>query len=279
MAKFKIDSYKLNDKDKVVVRVGRDLLFKFHKHFEEVDKNLNLFKINKQSYYNVDNANHICQYINIFNKFYDDDKEYLNAMINLKYQIDSKSMAYGLDVFIYDVIEYLLSDSMIKKIWKLVNDNYSIDLEASDEPIKEDAQVLQFNNSHGRQVMALSVACKLTIPLVCHYHAKRGVELAKSYHARGDREISDKEYYYKIFCSYFPLFQGDCDLLNKLIATAMMQVSRTVRDDSGMWNRSRNRNLTPTIQIPKLMVSVVNDLLPKYLNNRVFISVMYIETW
>jgi hypothetical protein len=261
MPSIKIDSVKLKDSDRIARRSNKDIVISFDKVFDNANNNLNLFVILKSGYNK--NADHFCQYINVFCKYYDEDAEYLTGMLDIKYQIDNKDMAYGFNTFMNDILSYILSDTMVEKILKLVEDQYSINL-STDEKLKEDAQALQFENDHGKAIMAISVACKLTVPLLCHYYAKRGQEMAIAAHARGERELTEKEYFNKVYLYYFPLFQGETDLYNKLVVTANMHINRAIQSEDKMWKRARNKNITPNIQCTRVMNACMIDLLPKY---------------
>ena len=70
-----------------------------------------------------------------------------------------------------DICNYLLTDSIVQKINQMVDDYYDIDLSPSDSLKNIDLHALQFMNDHGKSIMALSIAYKLTIPVVCHYYA------------------------------------------------------------------------------------------------------------
>jgi hypothetical protein len=117
-------------------------------------------------------------------------------------------------------------------------------------------------NEHGKSLMALAVAYKLTIPIVCHYYAVKIDELIEISKARDEKPLGNKEYLYKIFISYFPLFQKDADLFNKLAVSVNSHLTNSLYEKV-MWNRAKNKGITPTIQLNKLLLSIVVDLIPK----------------
>ena len=90
----------------------------------------------------------------------------------------------------------------------MVDDYYEIDLSPTDDIKDIDLHALQFMNEHGKALMALAVAYKLTIPIVCHYYAVNSEKMAELSIARGENPLTIKDYLYKVFVSYFPLFQG-----------------------------------------------------------------------
>lgn len=241
---------------------GKNIYVAFDKCFN-VDNitNLNTFIITKNAY--SKNIDCTCRYSNIFFKVYDTDKEFLSALLVIKYQIDNKTVHYPLASFISDICEYLLSDSIIKKIFAMVNDYYSIDLTPSDEVKNIDLHALQFMNEHGKALMALSIAYKLTIPVVCHYYAVNAESIAELYKVKKLPPLTIKNYLYQIFLSYMPLFQGNSELYNKLVVTVNAHLTATRASEKIMWGRARNKKVTPTTYADRLVEAIIVDLLPK----------------
>ena len=260
--KINIDSENLKLKETYYKKSGKHIVVEFDKCFNVDGNNLNLFMITKNAY--SKKADVICRYSNVFFNYYDKDKEFLTALLNIKYQIDSKTMGYYLQTFISDVIEYLLSDSIVNKINKMVDDFYSIDLTPTKE-IKElyGPNALQFMNEHGKSIMALAVAYKLTIPVVSHYYAVKSEEMSQIYKHKGEKMLTNKNYLYKVFVKYFPLFENDSDIFNKLAITANSHITSTQSSDKIMWSRAEYKNITPTIHLNRLIASIIVDLIPK----------------
>lgn len=282
-----VDSYEFKKDDKVAVRYDgiskkeSGIVYQFDNFFESLNGNTNLnrFVISRAAYFNK--VDHYCKYINFFIKFYDPDKEYLTNLIKIKYQVDSNLLSYPINSFISDVIEYILSDSMIDKINSMVEDEYAIDLSA-DGSIDEgvDLHALQFTNEHAKSIYAISVACKLTLPILSHYYKVRQHEMIKAAKTLGKKELSIPSYFYAIFLKYFPLFQKDVQLVNKLYVTATLYMNR---QDTGMVERAENKAITKHIQINNSLMTIITELLPKYdfnqnaikMNHVAFPSIIY----
>lgn len=256
-----IDSEFLKIKNPIYMKADKSIYVAFDKEFAKENINLNQFLIPKLAYSN--NADEICRYANIFLKNYDKDKEFLSALLSIKFQIDCSSIDYPLSSFNTDIIKYILSDTMIKKIFKMVDDYYDIDLTPKKELKNIDLHALQFCNEHGRAIMALAIAYKLTIPVVCHYYAIKSDKMAEIARVTKKNEPNIKEFIYNIFASYIPLFSNYFDLYNKLVVTINSHLTQTRSSEKVMWNRAVNRKITPTTYVEKVIESIIVDLIPK----------------
>ena len=262
MKLYDIDSEREIIHPSIYRKDGKNITVSFDKCFnvDNIDS-LNTFLITKTAY--SKNLDSICRYSNIFFKEYDQDKEFLSALLVIKYQIDNKTIQYPVSSFLYDICEYLLSDSIIKKIFKMIDDYYCIDLSPTDEVKNLDLHALQFMNEHGKAMMGLSIAYKLTIPIICHYYAINSEAMAEMNKIKKLPALTIKNYLYQMFISFFPLFQGDSELFNKLVVTVNSHLTATKNSEKVLWARARNKKITPTIYADKLVEAVVVDLLPK----------------
>lgn len=262
MKLYDIDSDREVVKPSLYKKDGKNVYVSFDKCFN-VDNlvNLNTFVITKSAY--SKNLDSICRYSNVFFKVYDQDKEFLSALLVMKYQIDNKNIQYPFTSFLSDICEYLLSDNIIKKIFRMVDDYYSIDLSPTEEVKNLDLHALQFMNEHGKAMMALSIAYKLTIPIICHYYAVNSETMAEINRIKKLPPLTIKNYLYRIFTSFFPLFQGDSELFNKIVVTVNTHLTATKNSEKILWARGKNKKITPTIYADKLVEAVIVDLLPK----------------
>lgn len=262
MKLYDIDSERESIHPAVYKKDGKNVTVSFDKCFnvDNIDS-LNTFLITKTAY--SKNLDSICRYSNIFFKEYDQDKEFLSALLVIKYQIDNKTIQYPVSSFLSDICEYLLSDSIIKKIFRMIDDYYCIDLSPTDEVKNLDLHALQFMNEHGKAMMGLSIAYKLTIPIICHYYAINSEVMAEMNRIKKLPALTIKNYLYQMFISFFPLFQGESELFNKLVVTVNSHLTATKNSEKILWARARNKKITPTIYADKLVEAVVVDLLPK----------------
>lgn len=260
MKKVNIDSESCVIKPEIYKKYGKNVLVEFDKCFNTDKQDLNLFIITRTAY--SKNLEEICRYSNTFFKYYDHDKEFLTGLLNIKYQID-KNIYTGIKQFICDIAEYLFTDSVINKIFKMVDDYYEVDLSPTDEVKNIDLHALQFMNEHGKSLLALAIAYKLTIPLVCHFYVIYFDKLSAASSSKKNVPITIKNYLYDVFLSYFPLFQKDSLLFNKLAVTVKSHLTYTKTSDKILWSRMANKKITPTTCIDKLIAVIVVDLIPK----------------
>lgn len=267
MKLYDIDSEREIIKPSIYKKDGKNVYVCFDKCFnvDNIDS-LNTFLITKTAY--SKNLDSICRYSNIFFKEYDQDNEYLSALLVIKYQIDNKTIQYPFTSFLSDMCEYLLSDKIIEKIFTMVDDYYSIDLSPTDEVKNLDLHALQFMNEHGKAMMALSIAYKLCIPVICHYYAINAEAMADRNKIKKLPPLTIKNYLYQIFTSFFPLFQGDSELFNKLVVTVNSHLTATKNSEKILWNRAKNKKITPTIYADRLVEAIVVDLMPKFIFNK-----------
>lgn len=81
----------------------------------------------KRSYNNPEMREHIIQYLNYFEKYYDIDHELPAIYCMLKYLIDYEP-AYTKEAFIFDLKRYIMNGSVSTKIGFMNRDNYSLNL-------------------------------------------------------------------------------------------------------------------------------------------------------
>ena len=259
-----IDSSSLVIKNPIYIKAQKSIYITFDKIFNKlpgVNINLNQFNITKAAYNK--NSDDICKYSNIFLKYYDEDNEFLSALMTMKYQIDSKSLNYTEDILKSDILEYLLTDSIIEKIYRMVDDYYSIDLTPSKKLKDMSPHALQFCNEHGKTLMALAIAYKLTIPLLCHFYSMKSDKLAEIAINTNKKEPTIKKFLYRIFASYIPLFENGFDMFTKLVMIANSHLTVTKNSEKVMWNRAINRKITTTTCVNELTTSIIVDLIPK----------------
>ena len=81
----------------------------------------------KRSYNNPEMREHIVQYLNYFERYYDRDHELPAVYCMLKYLIDYEP-AYTKEAFIFDLKRYIMNGSVSIKIGFMNRDNYSLNL-------------------------------------------------------------------------------------------------------------------------------------------------------
>ena len=87
----KVDDWKPNQED-VFFTNAKDILMApigAYYHLDESNLHINYFWIKPKKSYNSDLLrDHCCHYLNYFEKFFDDEKEYFSNLAQLKFMVD-----------------------------------------------------------------------------------------------------------------------------------------------------------------------------------------------
>ncbi|MDD3172144.1 MAG: hypothetical protein PHF63_00495 [Herbinix sp.] len=213
---------------------------------------LNNFIIKKENY--AKKLDLICHYINYFIKFYDDDKELLLAYLKLKSIMDNSEMKVGIKSFIKTTYGILLTDSIIEKINRMVEDNYYVDLTASSNG-KKYADILQFNNEHGKKLMAISTAMKIMVPVIFHYASVKKL-------TKHDRFI------YRFYEKLFTIFGEEDQIYNKLWATVSAKINKNVATNKRMWEQREIFGTSPDGFLDELLqIKIISENMFRYTFN------------
>lgn len=185
----KINTWKPKDPSQIYVEQDGKL---FVCHFDKIFNSdklevYNRFIIAKTSYENQ--LDKIISYTNFFINNYDADKELVTAYLKLKFKIDKeksfdKNAVRG---FIDMVYEVMFTPSMVKKIRKLVEDNYLDDIEQDDETTKKKylksekkhLESLEFTNQHVKVLLGISFGMKIMSPVLFHFARLNDVDISK----------------------------------------------------------------------------------------------------
>lgn len=219
---IRIDEWSPTKRDNIILYDGKLIVIPFDKIFNRQNNEaLNNFIIKKESY--VKKLDHITHYINYFIKYYDDDNELLLSYLKLKFLIDNKSNNIPISTFIKLVYNILLTDSMIEKINKLVEDNYYIDLSPEDTNKKYN-ETLEFTEEHAKVLMSISMAMKLMVPVMFHYLNSYGL-------------IKERSYIFRFYEGLFDTFGNNIDIYNKLWVSIYAKVNVNYVRNSVIWEQ------------------------------------------
>ncbi len=231
-------------------------------------KVLDSFMLTTKRCYNSDEIRrHICQYLNYFEKFYDTEHELLFYMYRIKLLIDNghlddngNSIQYSLQEFMNDIKTYILSDSMYDKAWKMVEDNYCLELNYKNKT----NEGLQYSNRHGKYFMEISLFMNMLIPLMTHYIYKSNI--------LSTEKINDIifEIYNWLFEKYVDVNAMErrglspADMYSKLYETASTSMESHYKLNKTLWNMSEIRGFSPTINSNDSINTVIMQVMPKY---------------
>ena len=219
-----VDRWNYNPEEAIVQFNGKIIVVKFDNVFNISDE-LNNFFIIKDIY--VKKLDLITKYINYFITFYDTDNEFVTSYYKLKFLIDNKERVkkMGEKGFIKAIYDLLMTPSMISKIKKMVDDNYTIKL--SSDSNKKYNKSLEFNDDHGKILLMISTSIKMMIPLITHFSNSRKIK---------------KPDYFKFFERLFDLFDKDINIYNKLYLTIQTRVLRNYNINKVTWQQKEILN-------------------------------------
>jgi hypothetical protein len=225
---------------------------------EDLDNPANCFILSPKKCYNSDEMRpHLCLYINYFEKFYDTDKEYLSVMARIKYYIDYEP-SYTKEMFISDIIRYILRSDIYGKVGCMVMDNYHIHLKYKNP--KNPA--LEYTDDHARILMHMSILMNLSIPLLTHFAYVKKVE-------------NVDEFLLEAFDKIFELF--DVDMFAKLYETSITNVKEKARNDEELWNMQDIRGINIITHAQSAVRNIILNLMPKYVFEANIVSLNYVS--
>lgn len=230
---------------------------------------LDSFVLNQKRCYNADLVrSHICHYVNYFETLYDPEKELFNHYYRIKLLIDlgyrdmegNFVRPFNKDDLMYNIKHYILSDSIYDKIWKMVKDNYSLNLRYKNKS----NEALQYNNYHGEYLMEISVFQNILIPIVVHFAYKNKI--------MNEQVINGLlfEVYNMLFAVYqdFDFMQKrssmPSDVFGKLYETVNTMMNSNYAGNKTLWMISEIRGYNPTISTFDAVNLLIMQMMPKY---------------
>lgn len=223
--------------------------------------------ISKRCYNSDEIRNHICRYLNYFERFYDKEQELLFHMYRIKFMIDigvptsdGKYRQYTMDEFKNDIKTYVLSQSIYNKTWKMVEDNYQLELNYKNKS----NEALQYSDRHGKYLMEISIFMNMLIPLMMHFVYKNKITSTDVIHTL-------------IFTIYNWLFDiytnkdimakrglQPADMYSKFYETSSTTMASHYKTNGTLWDMSAIRGHSPIINANDAVNTVIMQVMPKY---------------
>lgn len=228
------------------------------------NQSLDYFYMNvKRSHNSDDIRNHICRYMNYFEKFYDKDKELLMNIYKIKVLIDYEKN-YQKENFISDINRYIIcNSSIIYKIKNMVADNYQMQLKSNNCKTPN----LQFDNYHAKLLFEISMIMNAYIPLASHYMYVHNI-----------RKTDDiKTFMLALFdrCQIRYRSIENVDIYNKIYECAENQTLKSVNTDKVLWEKNRIRGNDPITHSMDSVIDIILHIIPKYKFNQNILNFNY----
>lgn len=229
-------------------------------HLEGPNANkINFFMVNpKKSYNNEKSRIHLCHYVNYFEAFYDEEKEYFTNLATIKFCIDAYP-EYNQENFLADIVRYIIQPSLFAKINAMVERNYSLELNYKSNNNPQ----LQYTDDHAKALMAMSIMMNLCIPLITHFAYMRRVN-----------EIDEFILDVYDYILYAEPFRG-MDINSKLYETTISNVNRNARNNVVMWQKQDIRGKDTITHSMAGVKNIIINIMPKYMFSENIISLNY----
>ena len=123
----------------------------------------------------------ITKAINYFIRFYDDDDEYITALMSLKYHVDSERCK-DVNTFQTLLLHDMITESMTEKISRMIDDLEPANVESDKTTSYRSTPKLTNEDAHN--ILLLSYYFRLILPIVIHWYnlpTTQGVEDGKNY--------------------------------------------------------------------------------------------------
>ena len=198
---------------------------------------------------------HICLYLNYFEKYYDPDHELQVIMYRIKYMIDTTPL-YSVENFMYDIRAYLLCSSLKSKVQAMVNDNYSLDLQYRNIP-----ENLQYKNEHAMTMLIMSIFMNFVIPLITHFADTNKVD-------------GIDEFILYVFDPILNMYPG-IDIYSKIYETAYSNVSKSETKNAPIWAKQDIRGKDSVTHSYDSVNNIILNIMPKYVFNQSIISLNF----
>lgn len=256
-----VDDWKPNQED-IIFTNGKNIVIaplNVYFHLEEGNNKINYFMVNAKKSYNSDELrNHTCLYLNYFEKYYDQEKEYFTNLANIKFLIDAYP-EYNMVQFMNDICKYILQPSIFAKTKAMVDHNYTLSLsyKSANNP------QLQYTDEHAKALMHMSILMNLCIPLITHFAFMRRVSNIDEFLLN----VYDKIMYADIF--------SHVNIPAKLYETSISNVSKNEKNNAVIWAKQDIRGKDVVTHSMSAVRNIILNIMPKYTFDKSMVSLNY----
>lgn len=250
-----IDTWVPQDGDKIIDCMKNAVRMPVSKILNVESSFLDYFIMRPKKCYNSDDMReHICQVINYFEKYYDQEGELLLYISRIKYMIDMFPQ-YSKENFMHDIAIYILNESLKEKVVKLAEYNYTLNL-----TYRNISESLQYNNDHAKTMLEESVFMNFVIPLITHFaQAKRIGEI--------DEFILD---IFDMILHMFPI-----DIFAKLYETSFSNVTKSEYKNPILWAKQDIRGKNTVTHSVDSVNNIILNIMPKYAFSKNIVALNY----
>ena len=257
----------ISEQDRIFRNIRGEIILPIAEFFYNGDpekSSLDYFAMNTKRSYNSDETReHICRYLNYFEKFYDHDKELLMIMYRLKLNIDYLR-SYEIGNFMDDVNRYLIRNPQLTyKVRHFVDDNYLMKLSSNNNRTPN----LQFNNDHAKVLYEISLLMNMYIPLATHYMYIHNIKFSN--------EIQNFMLNLFDMCMVKYEEERGIYIYDKIYETAVSVVNKSKNPDKILWEKNQIRGNNTTTHTKDSVIDIIMNIMPKYSYNNNVINFNY----
>ena len=243
------EKYPIDEEDRIFKNIKGDIILPIAEFFHKEDsaKTLDYFAVTPKRSYNSDTTrNHICRYLNYFEKYYDTDKQLLSIIYQIKVSMDYNK-DYTVDMLCNDIDRYLIRNLDIYfKIRRFINDNYRITLNSNNNKTPN----LQFEDIHAKILYEISLMSNMYIPLITHYMYIHFIKDSEEV-----RFLVLK--LFDLAVKFYEETQG-IYIFDKIYETATSVVNKSKNPDKILWDKNKIRGINPTIHTQDSALDIVH---------------------
>lgn len=264
----KVDTWQPEPEDVIYKHIKNEIILPLAEFFgrgdDERAQQLNYFTMNSKRSYNSDKIReHICQYLNYFEKYYDRNKELLMVIYEMKGIIDYERN-YSREAFMDDINRYIIRNPKINvPIHKFVADNYQMQLSSNGGRTPN----LQFNNKHAKILYEISLMMNMYIPLATHYMYMHFI--------KSSADVAD--FMLELFDLVVAKYEDEDDIYiyNKLYETATSVVNKSKAPHKVLWDKNKIRGNNSTTHTKDSVNDIIIQIIPKYTYDANIINFIY----
>ena len=269
---FDTPEYPIDESDRLFKNAKGEIILPIHELFgdhntsgdNEQAKQLDYFAMHSKRSYNSDETrDHICQYMNYFEKFYDTDHELLMIMYKIKIAMDSIK-TYSEDNFMADINRYIIRNTNLTfKIRRMVDDNYSMSLSNNNNKTPN----LQFTNRHAKVLYEMTILMNMYVPLATHFMYINFI--------KGTPEI--QRFMLRLFDMCMIKYEEERGIYiwDKLYETATSVVNKSVNVDRQLWDKNLVRGVNPVTHVRESVIDAIIQITVKFRFNKNVLNFLY----
>lgn len=252
-----VDEWQPNQEDLIFTHIKGAIVLPVSA-FYGIEQNdmLDFFSLTSKKCYNSDNLReHLCHYLNYFEKFYDTDKRLLAVYYQIKYLMDYEEK-YSEESLADDIDKYILNGIVFERVRLMTRDNYSLNLTYKNNRNPE----LQYSNQHGAILMEISLLMNIMIPILTHYVHIRAIK-------------NSKFFFLKMFEMIFQRYT--VDIMSKLYETSVTTIETSRDKHSVLWDMQNIRGKSICTHSIQTVENIILQIIPKYTFNGHIIKFNY----